>query len=68
MTMAVSEVRDGPEPSESTPLLPEAKKNARSADQHVILSAGSVNAKSVVFRILVCAFMVSLSFGVTQVP
>lgn len=43
-------------PGEATPLLPreEAKEQKRG--------------KSVVYRLLLCAFMVSLSFGVTQVP
>ena len=72
--MSDSEARDEPITSttERTPLLPEAKKtgNGNSESEHVIEDESCVvkNVKSVVYRILVCAFMVSLSFGVTQVP
>jgi hypothetical protein len=44
--------------SEQTPLLPKCKGSADERSRN----------RNVVRRILLCAFMVSLSFGVTQVP
>jgi hypothetical protein len=49
-----------PSIGERTPLLPEDKQRRA---EHVISRR-----KNVVYRILVCALFVSLSFGVTQVP
>lgn len=65
MTTASDDRHGSQHASESTPLLKQDSHGNEDNDKgkHVILSA-----KSVVFRILICAFMVSLSFGVTQVP
>ena len=73
ITMVAPEIREGPATDERTPLLPgEAKRTQHTENglEHVISreSVARRNVKSVVARILVCAFMVSLSFGVTQVP
>jgi hypothetical protein len=44
------------QPSETTPLIPTGESEPKRFG------------KSIVYRALICGFMVSLSFGVTQVP
>jgi hypothetical protein len=53
--MAVDQVT-AVKPNENTPLLPQEPFEVRKYG------------KSVLYRALLCGFMVSLSFGVTQVP